>query len=421
MSAHGILSRALLVALVCAAAPAGAIDVTVLQTPGAVHLPGQDVAPTAPASGVPGIVAPAQAASARSARQQVVQIPAVRMTGYIMPGDSSKVRDVLEQLSRAPAVRPNAPLSMIELSSMGGNLYEGFEIGSLLRKYRMVAVVRASDFCLSSCALAFLGGNVPVVPQSYPTRCNVEIGGKVGFHNFFLNPAGLRDSTATDPVTSRLQGFSDARGGAARLVRYSADMGLPPSFVASLMGRPVDDFQYIETVGQFLNLGVCPVDLKRPSLPLEEQAANVCRNSLREANPALQLEARLLQPRTARRYLLERVQTQMQSSRSRGRLAKLLGDGAVMRVESEIDRLYDDLQAAGIALPDIVGPIYEIGRDKAGTFEPACYVSLSPDNPDSFDVVLVGARGLAEAIHLPPENARRLFLYSRDAVVNPKP
>ena len=95
--------------------------------------------------------------------------------------------------------------------------------------------------------------------------------------------------------------------------------------------------------------------------------------------------------------------------------------GSVMRVREEIDRLYDDLRAAGVSLPDIVGPTYEVVRDVQGERQTACYVSLNPDNPDDYDVVIQGPRGLAEPPRMPPENARRLFLFDPRDVVNPKP
>ena len=119
--------------------------------------------------------------------------------------------------------------------------------------------------------------------------------------------------------------------------------------------------------------------------------------------------------------LLERVQANMQSSKTKGRLAAQLASGAVMRNKEEIDRLYEDLRAAGVSLPDIVGPTYEVGRTRDGAYEILCYVSLSPDEPDNFDVVVQGPKGFAEPPKTPPENARRLFLFDRDTVVNPKP
>lgn len=344
----------------------------------------------------------------------------LRMTGMIEPGDGDKLHDILGRLAAPTPDKSSDILGTIELSSMGGNLSDGFQIGMLLRKYNMIAVVRQRDICMSSCALAFLGGNVHHVESKDRQECNLEIGGKVAFHNFFLNRNGLRESTSTDPVESRLQGFRDARGGAAMLVKYAGALGLPPNFVASMMGRPVEEFQYIETVGQFLSYRVCPIGIDRPKIPIDMQAINICNNSVGGSEPASLMATPIPQAR-AKLYMLQRVLENMQSSKAKGRLAAQLMNGAVMRVKEEIDRLYDDLRAAGVALPDIVGPTFEIGKKTAGTCEISCYVSLSPDDPDNYDVVVQSARGLAEPPKLPPQNSRRLFLFDRNDVINPRP
>ncbi len=350
--------------------------------------------------------------------------PRLRMTGMIDPGDGDRLSDILAKMAAsAPAKpgKPGEPWGTIELSSMGGNLADGFQIGTLLRKYGVIAVVRQRDICMSSCALALLGGNARHAEVSKRQECNLEIGGKVAFHNFFLNRNGLADSTLKDPVESRLQGFTDARGGAAMLIKYAGEMGLPPNFVASMMGRPVDDFQYIETVGQFLSFHICPLGIERPKIALDLQAVNVCNNSIGGSRPAAQFEATLIRPPQEKLYLLQRLQESMQASKSKGRLlSQLTGSGAT-RSKEEIDRLYDDLRSAGVALPEIVGTTFEIGSKVSGGYEISCYVSLSPDDPDKYDVVVQTARGFTEPPRLPPENSRRLFLFDRNDVINPRP
>ena len=368
------------------------------------------------------ITAETQAVAASSSAPGAARtyVHKLRLTGIMETGDADKLRTVLAKMSSQTGERPG-PLATIELSSLGGSLTEGFEMGALFRRHRVIAMVRKQDACLSSCALAFLGGNVHRTPSLYPADCNLEIGGKVAFHNFALNRFGLKESTTSDPVASRLQGFADARGGAALLVRYAGDMGLPPNFVATIMGRPVDEFLYIETVGQFLSFRVCPIGLTRPPASLAVQAGNVCNHSTGWQDATAALRGTEIPVAQAKRHLLERVQANMQSSKAKGRLAAQLSSGAVMRVKEEIDRLYEDLRAAGVSLPDIVGPTFEIGRTRDGAYEVLCYVSLSADEPDTFDVVIQGPKGFAEPPKTPPENARRLFLYDRDTVVNPKP
>jgi hypothetical protein len=354
-------------------------------------------------------------------RTDVQESPRLRLTGMIEAGDAERLREQLIKLQASSPAKPGMPLATIELSSLGGNLSEGVRIGELLRSFKVVAVVRKQDVCLSACALALLGGNTVRAAAAYPSDCNVEIGSKVAFHNFFLDRTALGSGTHEDPVASRLQGFTDARGGAAMLVRYAADMGLPPAFVANLMARPVEEFQYVETIGEFLALNLCPVGLERPALPMSHQAVNVCNNSL--ATPA-PLSAFIVGPITApqvRRYMLERVQEGMNAARTRGKLADQLATWSVMRIREEVDNLYDDLRAAGVALPELVGPTFEVSLNQSGRVRPACYVSLSPTDPDRYEVVLQGERGLTEAIRKPPANARRMFLFDRLTVANQRP
>ncbi|HZX83753.1 MAG TPA: hypothetical protein VFF19_09330, partial [Reyranella sp.] len=359
-------------------------------------------------------------ARAGAAPPQPVAGHRLRLTGMIETGDAQKLGSLLSKLPVSTAAKADSPLTTIELSSLGGSLTEAFEIGALLRTFKVIAVVRKADICLSACALVFLAGNAHRVPSTYPAECNLEIGGKVGFHNFSLNRNGLRDVTGDDPVASRLQGFADARGGAAQLVKYASEIGLPPDFVAGLIGRAVDDFQFIETVGQFLALKVCPIGLGRPGIALDAQAINICSNSTVAPASATPLVATAIPMLQARRYMLERVQENMQLSKAKGRLADQLASGAVMRVTEEIDRLYDDLRAAGLALPDILGQTFEVGRRVGGAYEILCYVSLSPDKPDEYDVVLQGPKGLSDSGRPPPENSRRLFLFNPRDNINPR-
>jgi hypothetical protein len=328
---------------------------------------------------------------------------------------------LLDKLRELVPQRPGMPLATIELSSVGGDLSEGVRIGELLRNYRVVAVVRKQDLCLSACALALLGGNTVRTGGAYPFDCNVEVGGKVAFHNFFLDRSHLRRLTSDDPIASRLQGFADGRSGAAMLIKYAADMGLPPSFAANLMARPVEEFQYVETIGEFLALNLCPIGLERPRLPLSHQAANVCNNSLATPAPLSSVIVGQIEPPRVRQYMLERVQDGLNAARARGKLADQLATWSVMRSKEEVERLYDDLRAAGVALPEIVGQTFEVAVNEAGRVRAACYVSLSSTDPDRYEVVLQGTRGLTEAVRKPPANARRLFLYDRQAVANRRP
>ena len=106
-------------------------------------------------------------------------VPRLRMTGMIDPGDGDRLSDMLVGLAAAMPGKPGEPWGTIELSSMGGNLADGFQIGTLLRKYGVIAVVRQRDICMSSCALALLRGNARHAEAGRRQECNLEIGAKV--------------------------------------------------------------------------------------------------------------------------------------------------------------------------------------------------------------------------------------------------
>ena len=75
----------------------------------------------------------------------------LRLQGEIVTGDASKVRAAIARL------RPIDRIA-IELDSPGGNYAEGLALAKLFRNEQVTTVVRNDKLCLSSCAIAFLGG-----------------------------------------------------------------------------------------------------------------------------------------------------------------------------------------------------------------------------------------------------------------------
>lgn len=82
-------------------------------------------------------------------------------------------------------------------------------MGYLFRDFDLATVVRKHDICLSACALAFLGGTSTHGPSERSLEQSLEIGGKLGFHSFYLNTDGAQSPTASEPVQSRRQGFAE--------------------------------------------------------------------------------------------------------------------------------------------------------------------------------------------------------------------
>jgi hypothetical protein len=89
--------------------------------------------------------------------------PAVLADGEIKPGDAKRLEAYLK---RTPGV------GTVQLSSPGGSLVEGIDIGTLIRRRGLATRVGAGDMCASACVYAFVGGVIR----------EVERDGKIGVH-----------------------------------------------------------------------------------------------------------------------------------------------------------------------------------------------------------------------------------------------
>lgn len=88
-----------------------------------------------------------------------------------------------------------------------------------------------------------------------------------------------------------------------------------------------------------------------------------------------------MMPRQAKRHMLESIQRNMASLKVNDARSSQLASCAVMRDERSIDNLYADLRAAGVRLPEIVGPVFEVSGYRSGGQDTQCFVSLSADAP----------------------------------------
>jgi len=355
----------------------------------------------------------------QSSGKQVASPPVIRMTGLIEEGDANSLRNMLVGLRRRASRTPSGPLAILELSSLGGDLLEGMKLGYLFREFDVATVVRAGDLCLSSCALAFLGGTSRHVAADIDVARTVEIGGTLGFHNFWLNPNHERARDAASPSEGIAKGFNEGKGAAALLVHYSASLGVDPAFIARILGRPPESWEYADTAGKFIDLKICPARLSRQSPAPERRAINICVNTLGGSAAGEQVQARALTPTEAKRYLLEHVRKDVAARNYRGPLATQLATAVTSRDSRLVDAAYDDLRAAGIALPEIVGLTFEVAGFSAGELEVECVVSLSPDDPDRFDLVLKGAAGLTRPPRQGPQACSRILGFERGDILNP--
>ncbi len=353
-----------------------------------------------------------------------VQATTIRLQGPFRQGDSEAMRRVLASLKAAAEAPADGPLATVELSSLGGDLIEGLKVGYLFRDYNVATVVRKRDICLSACALAFLGGTAANGSAAQSERLpshRLEIGAKLGFHAFYLNPNSAQAPTADDPVQGRRQGFTEARAATTAVMLYAADLGIDPRFVASMMSKQQDEFAYTNTNEEFLTLKVCPIGLDRPGIDPVEQALNICNHSTGWADPAKPSQVRTMTARQAKRYMLENIQKNMSSLKMNGALSDQLASYPVMRDERAIDKLYADLRAAGVRLPEIVGPVFEVSGYRSAGGEAQCFVSLSPEDPNKYAVAIRRPTKWSHPNWSAPRECRGLYLHDKTAVINPRP
>ena len=330
----------------------------------------------------------------------------LRLTGPIEPGDAERIAATLRGLrERSPRVG-DLPLATLELTGKGGDLQEGIRIGRLLREYDVATVVRSGEVCLSACALIFLGGTATHAwPTALPSR-SLEIGAELGFHNFTLNTGALLNDARKVRSDGTTRAFELARQGSALMMRYALDMGVDAGFFAALIGQLPETWTWIETVGQFLQLGITVQGALPPPGSLAEQAANLCNHATgwqvgvkpNQARPVATLPARpalgsdnAVVPVTAASAGL--------NLRGPGRAPKA-GPAAAVAPSST-------------AHFDIAGP-------SSDNFQMRCQVTLSTVEIDSFEVALATAGGLLRGYALPPAVNPGLLRYHRDDVLNPR-
>ena len=342
----------------------------------------------------------------------------LRFTGLIETPDADKLRAELTKI-RAKIPPGDGPMATIEFSSKGGDLLEGIKMGYLLREFDVASLVRKEDMCLSACALAFLGGTQSRQPPAPIPNRRIAIGGKVGFHNFTINVSHVQTETKGDAAAGITRSFNLARAGAAQMMRFVTDMGVEPAFIAQLVGLAPESWQYVDTAGEFLETGTCPVGSLPAPGRLEMQAINVCSNATGWLTVLEPSQAQRQSLPQAQRHLLEHVRNNIAGFNLKGPLANQLAAVIASNDNKLVDSVYGDLRAAGVTLPEMKGSHFEILVEARDGYRLQCHVSLVPNEIDSFDLVLVTNAGFARPFRVPPAGCPGLFRYGRDDMINP--
>ena len=131
---------------------------------------------------------------------------------------------------KANVDQPNL-LAIVALSSEGGRVLAAIELGTILRRLGMAAVVEravelpdgrtrfAGTGCYSACAYMLMGGKRRVVPAE----------SEVGIHRMFTYETG---GDPGGPVDARGRRYDDGTTGSI-LLRYSRLMGISPDMIAT--------------------------------------------------------------------------------------------------------------------------------------------------------------------------------------------
>lgn len=335
----------------------------------------------------------------------------IYLTGPFEPGDSDRLKTMLEDLKSRGGTKPGESLATLSLDSKGGALEEGMRIGRLLRQFGVATIVRNGKRCLSSCAIAFLGGTTPGSGGPVADR-QLEIGARLGFHAFYAP----RDADARDAATSRARGVTEGRATSAIVVAYVLEMGVDPEPIIRALVRPPEEMTYIETAGEFVELGICPVALKMPRMTLAERASNICNNASIGRLPVWPDLLAEYTPLEAKRLLLGEIAYHAAQANVRAGIAARLQQ--VLRGGRGADALYAELAAAGLPLPVMRAKAFYFEMPVPGIRRMGCMATLAPENPGQYGVVLITHAGLSAPKQSAPAECPELFLFGHEEVIN---
>ncbi len=169
--------------------------------------------------------------------------PHFRIEGTIKPGDAEK----LGALLREELPDPNFDWSnnvIVSLNSEGGDFYEGLALADTISAFAVKAIVGPGDRCLSSCAIAFLGGSIIYTRGSrrVPDRY-VHDEAVAGFHAPFSElPSAIQLPEGT-PLSSSLvkqlslQFYGQAQAAINEITKRMSAWQLDPDFVFAMLTK----------------------------------------------------------------------------------------------------------------------------------------------------------------------------------------
>lgn len=125
--------------------------------------------------------------------------------GEINTGDKNAIAKLFSQ-------RRNGDNIYVSFNSIGGDLFEGIEIGRYIRSLNANTIIPNGNVCYSSCFFSFIGG----------VKRTVEPKGKLGVHQFYggKGTSGYVEST-TQYLTSQLLQYTAHMGVSIETLKYA--------------------------------------------------------------------------------------------------------------------------------------------------------------------------------------------------------
>ncbi len=187
--------------------------------------------------------------------------PHFRVEGPILSGDAAK----LSALLRQELPDPNFDWSnnvIVSLNSDGGDFYEGLALADVISAFAVPTFVGPGDRCLSSCAIAFLGGHIIYVRKSRGDSLRyIHDEAIVGFHAPFSElPSAIQLPEGT-PLSAQLmsqitrQFYGQAQAAINEITKRMSGWGLSSDFVFSMLSKESfeDDDRPIEERFMLIN------------------------------------------------------------------------------------------------------------------------------------------------------------------------
>jgi len=153
------------------------------------------------------------------------------LTGEIQSGDSFELRKALREHD----------IKIVVMGSAGGNLYEGLQMGAILRDKEVSTFVPKSLNCESSCANMFFGG------------AKRKADGKLGVHQFYSRD-GERSVALGETEASTQYTMADVIG-------IMNELGTPPFVYEKMLGTP-DIYYFSEDELRLLDLDPAAPDFR---------------------------------------------------------------------------------------------------------------------------------------------------------------